>query len=57
VLSGLITGLMAQSIPPFEAACMGTWMHSEAASQFGPGLIAEDLPSFIPDVLRKLYYE
>ncbi len=57
VLAGLITGLLAQNVPAFEAACMGTWIHGEAASLFGPGLISEDLPGFIPEILRKLYYE
>lgn len=57
VLSGLIAGLLAQSVPAFEAACMGVWMHGEAASLFGPGLIADDLPDYIPQVLRKLYYD
>jgi NAD(P)H-hydrate epimerase len=56
VLAGLITGLMAQGVPAFEAACMGAWIHGEAASIFGPGLIADDLPAIIPQVLRKLYY-
>ncbi|HLI22629.1 MAG TPA: NAD(P)H-hydrate dehydratase, partial [Stellaceae bacterium] len=43
VLSGLIAGLMAQGLPPFEAACAGCWLHGEAAREFGPGLVADDL--------------
>jgi hydroxyethylthiazole kinase-like uncharacterized protein yjeF len=54
VLAGLITGLLAQSMPAFEAACCGVWMHSEAGAQFGPGLIAEDLPDLLPAALRRL---
>jgi len=47
VLTGIITGLLAQSMPPFEAACAAAWMHAEAARRVGPGLIAEDLPEAV----------
>jgi NAD(P)H-hydrate epimerase len=30
------------------------WIHAEAGSAFGPGLIAEDLPELVPGVLRGL---
>ncbi len=43
VLAGLIGGLLAQGMEPFEAACAGAWMHGAAARSYGPGLIAEDL--------------
>ncbi len=55
VLSGIITGLLAQGMPAFEAACAGVWIHSRAAALFGPGLIAEDIPSSVPGVLKALY--
>lgn len=54
VLGGLIVGLMAQGMPAFEAASAGVWLHGEAGSLFGPGLIAEDLPEMIPGLLREL---
>jgi hydroxyethylthiazole kinase-like uncharacterized protein yjeF len=54
VLGGFITGLLAQGMPPFEAAAAAVWLHGEAASDFGPGLIAEDLPERLPGVLAKL---
>ena len=54
VLGGFIAGLLAQSMPAFEAACAGVWLHGAAATTFGPGLIAEDLPEALPEVLRAL---
>jgi hydroxyethylthiazole kinase-like uncharacterized protein yjeF len=57
VLSGIISGLLAQGVPAFEAACIGVWMHGEAAREAGPGLIAEDLPETMPAVFRRLYDE
>ncbi len=54
VLAGLITGLLAQGMEPFAAACAAVWMHGEAATLFGEGLIAEDLPEMIPGVLQRL---
>lgn len=57
VLSGMIGGLLAQSVPAFEAACMAAWMHGEAAQAFGPGLIAEDLAALLPGVWQSLYDE
>ncbi|MGE0668909.1 MAG: NAD(P)H-hydrate dehydratase [Sphingomonadales bacterium] len=54
VLAGLIVGLLAQGMPPFEAACAGAWLHGRAAALFGPGLIAEDIGEMIPAVLREL---
>ena len=54
VLAGLILGLLAQGMDPFDAACCGVWLHGEAASQFGPGLIASDLPETLPKVLTQL---
>ncbi len=54
VLAGFIGGLLAQGVPSFEAAAMAVWLHGECANQFGPGLIAEDLPEQLPAVLREL---
>jgi hydroxyethylthiazole kinase-like uncharacterized protein yjeF len=55
VLAGIISGFLAQGVPAFEAACIGVWMHGEAGSEAGPGLIAEDLPEVLPAVFRRLY--
>jgi len=57
VLAGIIGGMLAQGVAAFEAACIGAWMHGEAGHEFGPGLIAEDLPDALPAVLRNLYDE
>jgi ADP-dependent NAD(P)H-hydrate dehydratase / NAD(P)H-hydrate epimerase len=54
VLAGFVTGLLAQSMPAFEAACAAAWLHGACATDFGPGLIAEDLPETLPKVLRTL---
>ena len=57
VLAGMIAAFQAQGVPAFEAACIGVWMHGEAAREAGPGLIAEDLPEVLPAVFRRLYDE
>ena len=54
VLAGIIAGLIAQGMAPFEAAGAATWIHGEAAAAIGPGLIAEDICEGIPAVLRGL---
>jgi NAD(P)H-hydrate epimerase len=54
VLAGFVTGLLAQHMPAFEAACAAVWLHGASAAAFGPGLIAEDLPEMLPAVLADL---
>ncbi len=55
VLAGIIGGMLAQGVDAFDAASIGVWMHGEAAHQFGPGLIAEDLSEMLPEVFCDLY--
>jgi hydroxyethylthiazole kinase-like uncharacterized protein yjeF len=52
VLSGIIAGLLARGFAPCDAATTGAWLHVSCALAFGPGLIAEDLPEMLPQVLR-----
>ncbi|MEK9693594.1 MAG: ADP/ATP-dependent (S)-NAD(P)H-hydrate dehydratase, partial [Rhodospirillaceae bacterium] len=54
VLAGMIGAIAAQGVPSFEAACIAAWLHGAAANQIGPGLIASDLPSFLPMEIAKL---
>ncbi|MGN7869735.1 NAD(P)H-hydrate dehydratase [Paracoccus sp. 22332] len=53
VLAGIITGLLARGLQPLDAAGLGALIHAKAARAFGPGLIADDLPEMIPQVLRE----
>lgn len=55
VLSGMVLGLLAQGMEPLLAAAAGVWLHGAAANEFGPGLIAEDLPDQLPSVFRAVY--
>jgi NAD(P)H-hydrate epimerase len=54
VLSGMVLGLLAQGMEPMWAAAAAVWIHGAAATAFGPGLMAEDLPDLLPTVLRQL---
>ena len=48
MLGGLIVGLLAQGMEAFSAAAAAVWLHGAAAADFGPGLLAEDLPDLLP---------
>ncbi len=54
VLAGFIAGLLARGLDPFSAAGTAAWLHVECARNFGPGLIAEDIPERLPSVFRDL---
>ena len=54
VLGGMVLGLMAQGVDPFLAASAAVWLHGAAATAFGPGLMAEDLPDALPAVFSSL---
>ena len=55
MLAGSAGSFLAQGMRGFEAAAAAVWVHGDAAGRFGrPGLISEDLPEVIPDVLAGL---
>ncbi|MCY4543093.1 MAG: NAD(P)H-hydrate dehydratase [Rhodobacteraceae bacterium] len=54
VLSGLISGLMARNMRPFEACRLAALLHAASAVDVGPGLIAEDLPRAAGRILGRL---
>jgi len=51
VLSGIVASLMAQGLEAFAAAQAGVWLHGEAAAGRPAGLIADDLPDRVGEVL------
>lgn len=55
VLAGIIGGLLARGMDGFDAACAGAHIHGLAAQSFErPGMMADDLPGLLPDVLAEL---
>jgi NAD(P)H-hydrate repair Nnr-like enzyme with NAD(P)H-hydrate dehydratase domain len=54
VLAGTIAAMRARGLAAFEAACAGVWLHGRAGEIAGPGLIADDLASAIPEALAGL---
>jgi ADP-dependent NAD(P)H-hydrate dehydratase / NAD(P)H-hydrate epimerase len=47
VLAGISGAMLGRGLSAFEAACAAVWLHSDAASCAGPGLIADDLPNYL----------
>ncbi|MFW6019729.1 MAG: NAD(P)H-hydrate dehydratase [Bacteroidales bacterium] len=59
VLTGIITGLLAQNMKPFDAACLGVFIHGmagdEAACETGEeALIASDITGHLKDAFDVL---
>jgi NAD(P)H-hydrate epimerase len=52
VLAGMVTGLLAQGLDPFDAASAAAWLHAEAARHCPTPMLAVDLLPFLPDALR-----
>lgn len=60
VLTGMIVGLLAQGLPPWEAACVATYLHGHAgdlaaAVKGQAGMIAGDVIEQIPHALKQVY--
>ena len=59
VLAGLIGGLMAQGLSPFQAACAGVFLHGRAGDNAAwrrsqASLCASDVIEELPSVFREL---
>ena len=59
ILAGVITGLLAQGLSPFHAACLGAWLHGRAGElceqRIGcAGVIATDLLPLLPAAMNEL---
>jgi NAD(P)H-hydrate epimerase len=55
VLAGIISSLVGHNkMNAFDAACAGSWIHSQLGELLGPGLIADDLVDNIPLIVKKL---
>lgn len=55
VLAGMIGGLLAQGLAPFDAARVAAWLHGDAGRRAGPGLTAEDLDDALRQSISALY--
>lgn len=60
VLAGAIVAMLAQGLPPYEAAVCGAYLHGQAGlivlrGQGGAGAVARDFIAHFPEALRNLY--
>lgn len=54
VLAGLVSGLLAQDMPAWEAACAAVWVHGEAGCRAGFGAMAGEIADASRTVLAGL---
>jgi len=59
VLAGLVSGLAAQGLPPFDAACVAVYLHGRAGDNVAwqssqAGMTAGDVIEELPGVFREL---
>ena len=59
VLAGIISGLLAQKMKPFEAAKLGVYLHSIAGEKASEELteysvLASDIPKYLPHAIKSI---
>jgi NAD(P)H-hydrate epimerase len=59
ILTGMVAGFLAQGYPPAAAACLGAFLHGQAADRVsevkGPyGYLASDVMDTLPEIIRIL---
>ncbi|MEK7814438.1 MAG: ADP/ATP-dependent (S)-NAD(P)H-hydrate dehydratase, partial [Chloroflexota bacterium] len=59
VLTGIIAGLMAQGLTPYDATCCGVYLHGQAAeavrrARGDTGTLASDLIERLPETISQL---
>ena len=59
VLAGIIAGLLAQKMEPFEAAKLGVYLHSRAGEIASEDLteysvLASDIPKYLPQAIKEI---
>jgi NAD(P)H-hydrate epimerase len=59
VLAGLVGALLAQDVPPFDAACLGVYLHGRAGERLSfrmgnAGVLASDIAHEIPPTRHEL---
>ena len=59
VLAGIISGLLAQKMTPFESAKLGVYLHSRAGelasedlTEYSP--LASDIPKYLPQAIKEI---
>ena len=62
VLAGLVTGFIAQNVPPYDAACLGAFIHGATgeslAVKYGDrGALASELLPLIPVTMKEIIAE
>ena len=61
VLAGIISGLLAQKVEPFEAAKLGVYLHSRSGDIASEDLteysvMASDIPKYLPKAIKEILY-
>ena len=59
ILAGIISGLLAQKMEPFEAAKLGVYLHSRAGELASEDLteysvMASDIPKYLPEAIKEI---